>query len=174
MICPNCGYDNIPGLDLCESCGSDLAGLDLPEARRGFRGHMMTDRIVNLTRRDPVFVPAQSTVAEAITKMREARQGCVLVKEESKLVGIFTERDVLSRVVGRGLDAAVTRVAEVMTPDPVTLSPTDPPAFAIHNSVARGLRHLPVVDGDEVLGLLSVRHLLHYIHHDVIGRHAQS
>ncbi len=170
MICPNCGHDNIAGFDLCESCGSDLAGLDLPEARPGFPGHMMTDRVGDLDLAEPLFVSADTTVAEAIAKMREKRHGCVLVREDSRLVGIFTERDVLARVVRRGLDAAGVRVAEVMTPNPVTLSPRDPPAFAIHNTVARGLRHLPVVDGDRVLGFISVRHLLRYIHHDVIER----
>ena len=58
---------------------------------------------------------------------------------------------------------------EVMTPRPITLSPSDPPAHAIHLSAARGLRHLPVVESDQVLGFISVRHLLRYIHEDVLA-----
>lgn len=170
MICPNCGHDNIQGTDLCESCGSDLAGLDLPEARQGFRGKMMTDLVGDLKLTEALFVSPETTVADAITKMRQARQGCVLVQKDSSLVGIFTERDVLSKVVRTGLDALNTPLSNVLTADPITLAPTDPPAFAIHHTATRGLRHLPVVDEQQVLGLISVRNLLRYIHHDVIDR----
>ena len=63
MICPNCGRDNIPGIDLCEGCGSDLAGLDLPEAHHGFRGQMMTDRVGDLEMADSLYVSPETTVA---------------------------------------------------------------------------------------------------------------
>ena len=109
MLCPNCSHDNIPGLDLCESCGSDLAGLDLPEARHGFRGQMMTDQVSDLKMADPLYVSPETTVAEAIEKMRQARHGCVLVRDDVSLVGIFTERDVLARVLRGDLDASKTR-----------------------------------------------------------------
>ena len=56
-----------------------------------------------------------------------------------------------------------------MTPNPITLDRSDPPAYAIHLSVARGFRHLPVTDGDEIKGLVSVRDLLRHIKEDVLG-----
>ena len=170
MLCPNCGHDNIQGTDLCESCGSDLAGLDLPEAHAGFRGRLMTDQIGDLPLiSPPPSVQVDTTAQEAISLMREARHGCVLVQREAELLGIFTERDVLTQVVRPGKDPEQVTMAEVMTPRPITLSPADPPAFAIHLSAARGLRHLPVVENDEVLGFISVRHLLRHIHENVLA-----
>lgn len=174
MLCPSCGSENIAGIDLCETCGSDLAGLDLPEAEAGFRGQMTTDRVGALESAEPLTATPEDSVGDAIRQMRDARHGCIQVQDGGKLVGIFTERDVLARVLRAGRDPETTRLGDVMTPDPITLSPSDPPAFAIHNTVARGLRHLPLVDGDELLGFLSVRHLLRYIDRDVIERGRQS
>ena len=92
-----------------------------------------------------------------------------MVIDDGKLVGIFTERDVLTKVLRASRDATATKVSEVMTRDPITLDIADPPAYAIHLSVARGFRHLPVMDGNEVKGLVSVRDLLHHIKEDVLG-----
>ena len=170
MLCPNCGFDNIPGSDLCHKCGSDLAGLDLPEAHPGFRGRLMTDHIGDLQLTAPLSVSPTAKAAEAIALMRQARHGCVLIQDDQRLVGIFTERDVLTRLVRPGRDPAQVQISEVMTPDPITLSTADPPAHAIHLSAARGLRHLPIVEDERVLGFISVRHLLRHIHEDVLGQ----
>lgn len=170
MRCPNCGHDNIAGADLCDSCGTDLAGLDLAEAEAGFRGRLMTDRLGDLPLVPPLLVSRASSAAEAIELMRQAHHGCVLVEDEGGLVGIFTERDVLTRVVRPGRDPQKVTLAEVMTDNPVSLAPEDPPAFAIHLSVARGLRHLPVTDGPELRGFISVRDLLRHIHEVVLGK----
>lgn len=170
LLCPNCGLDNIQGTDLCESCGSDLAGLDLPEAHPGFRGRLMTDHIGDLRLiSPPPAVRGDTTAAAAISLMRETKLGCVFVQEGAELLGIFTERDVLTRVVRPGKDPEQVTMSEVMTPRPITLAPSDPPAHAVHLSATRGLRHLPVVEGDRVLGFISVRHLLRHIHENVLG-----
>ena len=169
MRCPHCDCDNIPGAQLCEECGLDLAGLDIPEADEGLVGRLMTDRISELTVISPLKVAAQSTVEEVIGLLRQEHHGCVLVEDEGKLVGIFTERDVLVRVLRPGLDPADVPVSEVMSPDPLTLEPGDPPAFAIHRMVVGGLRHLPVVDGGKLLGFISVRDVLRYLHDDIMA-----
>ena len=100
--------------------------------------------------------------------MREAQAGCVLVQDDGKLVGLFNERHVLTRVLRKGLDPGATPVAEVMSRDPLELSPEDPPAFAIHCMVAYGFRHLPLVSGREILGYISVRNILAFLQQDVI------
>jgi CBS domain-containing protein len=170
MQCPYCGEENIPGVDICESCGSDLAGLDLPEARGGFRGKLLNDRIGDLRISPALTVPLDTKVAEAIAKMREARHGCVRVVEtDGKVGGMLKERHVLTRVVRKELDASATPVSALMSPDPLRLSPEDPPAFAVHCMVAYGFRHMPVVEGDDLLGFISVRNILSYLHRDVIG-----
>ena len=169
MNCPSCGHDNIAGTDLCEMCGSDLAGLDLPESHRGFRGRLLTGSIKDVRFIPPAISTSNSTVAEAVQTMRDQKHGSVMVIDGDELTGIFTERDVLTKVIRSKRDPFKTLVSEVMTRNPITLDVNDPPAWAIHLSVARGLRHLPVVDGGEVKGLISVRDLLHHIHEDVLG-----
>jgi len=169
MLCPFCGADNIPGIDLCESCGSDLAGLDGVESETGFQGRLMSDRVGDLTMGPALVVDAATTVEKAVEKMRRFRHGCALVEDGNRLVGIFTERDLLTRVIRQGLDASEVTMSDVMTRSPSTLSPGDPPAFAIHRMVQQGLRHLPVIEDGELQGFVSVRNILRYVHEEVIA-----
>lgn len=169
MLCPSCAKDNIPGVDICEDCGTELAGLDIPEARGGFRGTLLTARIGDLPVSAPVLVGEDESVRTAIEKMREAKAGCVLVQSDGKLAGLFNERHLLTRVVRRGLDLDATRVAQVMSRDPLELSPEDPPAFAIHCMVSRGFRHLPLVSDQKILGYISVRNILAFLHETVLA-----
>jgi CBS domain-containing protein len=169
VLCPNCAADNIPGVDTCEECGTDLAGLDLPEARAGFRGRLLTARLGDLPISEAVIVSPDDTVLSAIERMREAQAGCVLIQQGDELTGLFNERHVLTRVLRQELDPATTRISQVMSRKPLQLSPEDPPAFAIHCMVAYGFRHLPLVSGQEILGYISVRNILAFLHEDVIA-----
>jgi CBS domain-containing protein len=172
--CPFCEFDNIDGVQLCESCGSELAGLDTPEARGGSVGRLMTDRIGDLELTPTLTASPDESVAEVIARMREARHGCAEILDGEKLVGIFTERDVMSRVVRPGLDAAATRVEQVMTPRPTTLGVENPPAHAIHRMVSQGFRHLPITRDGKLAGSISVRNLLRYIDREILGAKAVS
>ena len=174
MLCPNCAADNIPGVDACEECGTDLAGLDLPEARAGFRDRLLTARLGELPISEAVVVETAETVRGAIERMREAQAGCALVQEGAELVGLFNERHVLTRVLRKGLAATATPIGAVMSRDPLRLSPEDPPAYAIHCMVAYGFRHLPLVSNGKVLGYLSVRNILGYLHSDVLAPAAKN
>jgi CBS domain-containing protein len=167
--CPNCAKDNIPGVDVCEDCGTDLAGLDTPEARGGFRGRLLTARLGDLPISKAVVLTGEQSVRGAIESMRKAGSGCALITEDGKLVGLFNERHVLTRVVRHSLDLDQTRVSEVMSRDPLELTPEDPPAFAIHCMVAYGFRHLPLVSGGKILGYISVRNILAFLHEHVIA-----
>jgi CBS domain-containing protein len=168
MQCPNCGVENLDGVDLCEVCGTDLAGLDLPSQRDDFKGQLMTDRLAGFSMGPALCLPGDATVRQAVEILREARHGCVLIEADGRLTGIFTERDLLSRVILPGLDPAETRLDAVMTPDPFTLAPSDPPAFAIHRMVSQGLRHMPIVEDEDLKGFVSIRNVLRYIHEEVI------
>lgn len=169
MRCPHCDEKNIQGAEVCEECGQDLAGLDIPEAARGFAGRLMTDRVSDLSVSSPLTVPADSSVRDVVELLRREHHGCVLVEDGGALVGIFTERDVLTRIVRKGLDPGAVAVADVMTPEPYVLDAADPPAYAVHRMVVSGLRHLPVFDGTKLLGFISVRNVLRYIHDDVMA-----
>lgn len=168
MICPGCGSDNIPGNDSCEDCGFDLAGLDLPEAHGGFSGLLLTARLADVGLSTPVVVDVAAPVVQAIEKMREQKCGCTLVFDDDRLVGIFDERDVLTRVAVPGIDSATTPMSAVMSPDPLRLSPDDPPAFAVHCMVANDYRHLAVLSGDRLDGYISVRNILAYLERETM------
>lgn len=174
MLCPNCATDNIPGVDVCEECGTELAGMDLPEARSGFRGKLLAARVGDLPCSKVVVVSTDETVKGAIERMREAQVGCVLVRADDELVGLFNERHVLTRVLRKGLDPETTPITSVMSSRPLQLSPEDPPAFAVHCMVAYGFRHLPLVSNEGIQGVVSVRHVLAFLHEDVLGKSASA
>jgi len=108
----------------------------------------------------PVTASAQITVAAAARLMKERRIGALLVVQDGRLAGIFTERDALFRVVAEGRDPAKTLVADVMTPNPRTISPDRPFGHALHLMYEGGFRHVPVVDDGRPLGVVSSRDAL--------------
>lgn len=91
--------------------------------------------------------------------MHEKRIAAVLVTEGEALVGIITERDMTARVIAAGADPETTKAKDIMTADPDTLHPDDAPAQAIKMMIERNYRHLPVTDGDNLVGMVSVRDL---------------
>jgi len=161
MICPACDHDNIAGVDQCDNCGTDLAGLDVP-----LTGFVEDDPVLNrpvgdLPLKDALVLPLEATVADALALMRERREGCVFVQDgERRLIGVLTERDVCTRVAARGRDPKKTTVERVMTPGPLKLFPDDPLAWALHRMGVEGHRHLPVIDDGKLTGFLSVRGVL--------------
>src|SRR5580700_7261505 len=94
----------------------------------------------------PLVMDAETSLAEVLRCMRKADRGGVLVVRDRKLVGIFTERDVLLRVAGHAIDLKQAKVAEHMTRDPVTLPADASVAFALNKMVVEGFRHIPLVD----------------------------
>ncbi len=100
---------------------------------------------------------ATATVREAARKMRTRRVGAVLITRNGRLEGIFTERDMVSRVVAAGHDPDATRLAEVMTRNPDTIPPHATAIEALRRMNDGGYRHLPVVDRGRVVGVVSRR-----------------
>jgi CBS domain-containing protein len=101
--------------------------------------------------------PPQTTVAEAARLMKLKRTGAMVVVDGDRVAGIFTERDALFRVIAAGLDVEATRVADVMTASPVTIAPEKPFGVALAVMHRHGFRHLPVVEGDRPIGIVSAR-----------------
>lgn len=110
--------------------------------------------------RSIVTAAANTTVIEAARLMLERRVGALPVIEQGRLVGIFTERDALLRVLAGARDPRATRLAEVMTPDPQTIHPDQPFAHALHMMYEGGFRHVPVIENSRVVGVVSVRDAL--------------
>jgi CBS domain-containing protein len=108
-------------------------------------------------------VPVTVTVSEAVQEMNRRKIGSVLVMEGGVLVGIFTERDVLMRVVAAERDPKTTPVAHVMTRSPITIpsSMTVEEVMDLHSG--KHFRHLPVVENGRVIGMISVRDILRWL-----------
>lgn len=96
------------------------------------------------------------SIADAVAEMNSHRVGAVLIIDNGKLVGIFTERDVLRRVVGAGLDPKRSLVADAMTAGVITVNPQTTIDQAMEIFTEKRLRHLPVLDKGELVGTISI------------------
>jgi len=103
------------------------------------------------------------TVAAAAAVLIQNQVGSVLVMDGGRLVGIFTERAILRRVVGERRDPATTRVADVMTRDLVVMRPSSSVMDAMRVIAEKRIRHIPVVEGGAVLGVVSQGDLNHWL-----------
>ncbi|HEY0836601.1 MAG TPA: CBS domain-containing protein [Azospirillum sp.] len=112
-----------------------------------------------ITEQTLTCLTADAGVREAARIMTERRIAAVLVTEGRRLVGIFTERDLTTRVVAAGRDPDTTRLSEVMTADPDTLGPDAPAGEALALMERHRYRHLPVVRDGDVVGIVSIRDL---------------
>jgi CBS domain-containing protein len=119
----------------------------------------MFDRTVRsvMHKRKLVIVASRTTVASAARLMAAKNVGALLVVDGERLVGIVSERDIAFRVVARGLDPQVTPVAQVMTAEPRTISPDRLFGYALSLLHEGGFRHLPVVENDKPIGIVSAR-----------------
>lgn len=106
----------------------------------------------------PVTVGPGTTLAETATLMGTHQVGSVLVVEDDRLLGIFTERDAL-RALASDFDAETHPVSEAMTPNPVTATPSTDAREALRLMLDRGFRHLPVVEDGRIRGVVSIRDL---------------
>ncbi len=110
--------------------------------------------------RETFTINADQTVLEAAQYMVEHNIGAVPVLRGGELVGIFSERDVMKRVVAEGRDPARTRVSDVMTAHPIAVSPNEDVERCMVLMKQHGFRHLPITEGKRLIGLLSLRDLL--------------
>jgi len=106
---------------------------------------------------EPLTTPAKTTVVEAARLMKQNEVGAVMVVEDGKLVGIFTERDALYKVIAEDRIARTTRLTEVMTRNPRTIHPDKPFGDALHLMHVSGFRHVPVVEDGRPIGMVSAR-----------------
>ena len=104
-----------------------------------------------------------ATVCEAVREMNRKGVGALLVMADERPVGIFTERDVLRRVVDVDRDPELTKVVEVMTPDPVTIRSDTRVEDVMAQMTERRFRHMPVVDGTELVGLVSIGDVMRWV-----------
>ncbi|MEX1055050.1 MAG: CBS domain-containing protein [Rhodothermales bacterium] len=110
-----------------------------------------------------VYTSPETSVAEAVHEMSKKKVGSILIMEEGKrLVGIFTERDLLERVVARDLDPRTTRIEAVMTTNVILVSAATPRSEVLQIMNSNHIRHIPISDGEQVLGVISLRDILRF------------
>ena len=119
----------------------------------------MDDRTIRsiIGQQNIVALRPDTTVRAAVKVMAQHRIGAVPVTDRSKLVGIFTERDLLKRVIAGEIDEDATKLAEVMTPEPQTISAETTIADAFRGMLEGHFRHLPVMQGEKLIGIVSMR-----------------
>jgi CBS domain-containing protein len=167
MICPECRFDNIEGADYCANCGHDLYGLDAADAVGTSREFIHQD-LAEVPARGPVKVAASDPVALAVRMMQHTDTNCVLVMDGNHLAGIITPWDVLHKVAGPTEDLNAVTCAQVMTADPVFLRDNDDIAVAINKMSIGGFRHIPLLQGETPIAVVSIGDLFKHISHHLI------
>lgn len=132
---------------------------------REVRGALFNDTIAVLGPAEPICLRGTATVHEAVHSMLGRHQaGVLVVDEEGRLTGIFTERDVLTRVVGRDLDVRRTPLSAVMTPNPEALTVSQRIAYAVHCMSVAGYRTVPLVDSARrPVGVVTVGDVIRWL-----------
>ena len=138
---------------------------DIEDELQHIRGALLDDTIATLGPAEPICLTATATVEEAIARMLECRQACVLVVDgDRRLAGILTERDVLMRVAGAARDPRRTALREVMTPNPEALTAQDRVAYAVHCMSVAGYRTVPLVDAERrPIGVVTVSDVIRWL-----------
>ena len=163
LNCPSCGHDNIAGDEHCAECGAALTPLSEPTPRSAVESSIMQDPLVSLGPAEAFSVSPDTPLRDVVAAMAAREVGSVLVVDNGRLVGIFSERDVLMRVGERYAELREEPIRAFMTADPETLPRDASVAFAINRMALGNYRHIPVVDGARLVGVLSVRDMLRYL-----------
>ena len=114
-------------------------------------------------------VGPDTPVIECVHLMTAEKIGALIVMDGGRLLGIFTERDALNKVLAAGLDPGSTKVSAVMTKDPISIPPTATVAEAMGVITKRRFRHLPIVENGKVLAVVSSGDLTHWLVQDKVG-----
>ena len=148
-----------------EEYSEALEDAEFDEEFGEIKGPLLDDTIRILGPDEPLCVSETVSVEEAVASMMAMRRAAVLVVDaEGSLAGIFTERDVLTRVVAQGRAPAATPVGSVMTRDPDALSTGDRVAYAVNQMSVAGYRTIPLVDADrKPVGVVTVTHIIKWM-----------
>lgn len=168
MICPSCSHDNIAGTDTCAECGVSLAHTETSGDTLG----VLAEPLTRLNPRLAECVELSTPMAEVLARLKGKNVGCVqVVDEKGKLVGIFTERDVLYKVAGLIEDLEHIVVESLMTADPTALQPKTAIQHALHLMSVHGFRHIPLIDEENrPVGIVSFRDVVDFIERQFVPR----
>jgi CBS domain-containing protein len=161
--CPSCGTKNLEGDDECANCGADLRTVDLPKPVSRIEQAVMMLPLTSLQLGRLPSIDATAPLEQAVGEIATKKLDMLAVLDGERLVGLFSVRDIMTRV---GTDYAAKRsrpVREFMTKNPETLPPDAPINYAINLMDVGGYRHVPVVRDGFLLGVVSTRDVLKYL-----------
>jgi CBS domain-containing protein len=143
----------------------DIEAEDVDTRTEDAMHQALDDTIRVLAPAEPISLRETATVSDAIERMLARRQaGVLIVDAEGRLIGIFTERDVLTRVAGQGRDARQTRLGDVMTREPEALSVSSRVAYAVHCMSVAGYRTVPLVDAEgRPIGIVTATDIIRWL-----------
>lgn len=143
-----------------------LSNFEPPQYSSPLEQAFAQEAVAAIDARPFLQIDSLAPVQAAIELLAESQAGCLLVVEDDKLVGVFTERDVLEKVVEKYARVKSEPVANFMTTEPTIVYETDPSATAVAAIAVAGHRHVPVVDLDErVKGVVSPRRVFEFMEH---------
>lgn len=162
------GNPNIDGDEPVIESANEAYFDDLRDRATAFDQRLLESPVTLLARRVPITFTKDATVTEAVRAMQREHRGCVLVTEDgtrqSALSGIFTERDVLFRIVDRGRNPQELKLGEVMMQEPEVLPRTAPVAWVLNKMSVGGFRHVPIVDERcRPVFIVSVRDIVDFL-----------
>jgi CBS domain-containing protein len=142
-----------------------LRDLDVPrsDATEGLARSVMEDNLHQLEQEEILTARPDETAIAVARRMKDAQMACALVLNEGRLVGIFTEHDVLCKMTGEKAGAAERPVSEVMSAHPEALQETDSVAAALNKMAMGRYRHVPIARADGSYSVTSIKHVLKYI-----------
>lgn len=165
--CPSCGFNNFAGDNRCSQCLHTLMSQNiLPhKPADSYRDALMSAPVSELlTGKDLLVANTTDTVQKIVEVMQVQKRDCVLIYDQSKLVGIISQRDLLHKVAGKHEDLSKIKVENVMTRNPEFVKPSDPIAYMINKMALGGFRHVPVLADDGTpLSIVSIKDVLRFL-----------
>lgn len=159
LKCPACGSDYFSGDDQCPNCGGDLSQ-QAAATSAPLGDYLQSLKLKDIRHSKLVLLDEGDTLEKAVKLMAEAPTGAAVVKAADGTWGIFSERDILTKMDPTAADLAQRKIKEFVTRDPVKLGPDDSLAIALHKMSVGGYRHIPLFDKSGPVGMISVRDIL--------------
>ena len=128
------------------------------------KGISPSDPLSTLTQEKFIVLNEQATLRDAIDSMQKYHIGCILLENDHKITGIFTERDIVQNIVGNRHNLDKECIADYMSKSPDVLYLKDPIAFALNKMVSGGYRHIPIVDKEEKpIGVIAMENIINHL-----------
>src|SRR4051812_28835410 len=162
-LCPSCGAKNLEGVDECANCGADLRTVDLPKPTSQFESSVMHQPLTALEMTRVHAVAPETSLEDAVQTLVRQKVAILEVVQDGRLIGVLSVRDIVDRVGADYAGKMQSPVSQFMTKAPETLPPDAPVTFAINRMDVGGYRHVPVVQDDRMVGVVSAGDVIRFV-----------